>query len=689
MLIRQKFMCAGTGAMLCLAATAWPVHAQGGAVGWSIERSAAADLWFHGLATVGFGAGPATRPYASGYGERMAQLKRARGVYPTPLDRAAEDLLKDLARDPALQTLHFVPLYFPEATREEFLTALLAVADEKTNDPERVTRVTRPGVAVLARTVRDGRQRGVLKRFVQALQEEWKLFYGSHWAESTEAVDDRMRAARARWRSAFEPSLEAFLTSQRLDRGTVMLSPALGPDGRLYEGVPASRTDNVVAVWLPPELDHQDVVTFSILHEMCYAAVEDAMQAPGVRASREAAGNAAVRCGSMVLDTYLPDLRAPYDSVFLSLWAGTGERPADFATAYPLDDGLTRALDRLIRPQSVATRAGTGRTNTTNFGWVIRPQPQADLFFHIMAVLAPDQPGPLAMYSASYATFIRDVKRQRGVYPTRVDSIGSDVRERLARPQQNSLHFMPLYFPRSEPEELIKALKAVVNRRVEDVSNAPTDVQYQVYVLIQVLTGEERNLLRTLVDAMEVEWKAFYRDYWQEWYDERRDQFDAMQQLWDRDIAPPLTPFLERRRLSGGLVMPSPGVGPEGRIMEQDPFDPTDQIVAAMLPVANTAPDISTFAFLKELCFLIIQPETLRGYARDRGTAEDLERTAAIRCGAMLLEFYAPILATRYRRAFLDAVGAQESNTQAAFERVFYLDPEIVERLRQDIRRDR
>ena len=298
------------------------------------------------------------------------------------------------------------------------------------------------------------------------------------------------------------------------------------------------------------------------------------------------------------------------------------------------------------------------------------------------------------MYSAEYATFIRDVKRERGVYPTPLDSLDTDVRDKLMRSDPGGLdvfHFLPLYFPRSEPEDLMDILMAIADRDADRIQLNSAEDEWGVYVLVNTLTsGGDRRVLRQLVEAMRSEWELFYEDYWDGWYEERRDQYDAIQELWDTQIAPPLGPFLERERLSGGLAMPSPGLGPEGRIDSKDDFDPSDQVVAMMFPLSVDTPDASTFSFLKELCFIIIDPETLRGYGgSSTEAAQDLQRRAAVRCGAMLLEFYVPVLASRYRRSFLQAVGAEESSTQGAFERVFYLEPEIVERMKQEIRRSR
>ena len=662
--------------------------------GWAVERSEAADLWFHTLAVLGFGEAPGLRLYSESYREDVRRAKEELGVFPTSLDKSMGDLRDDLADDPAFQIFHFVPLYFPGAQRGEFLRALQAVAERKTRDPDLVTRATRPGVAVVARAIRDGGQRKVLRRMVKLLEAEWDEFFGRYVERNAATWDQRVAEVATQWSEEFEPALQGFLASQRLDRGTVLVSPALGAEGRLYEGVPASRSDNVVAVWLPTLFDQEAAISFSILKEMCFAAVEDAMRAPGVRGGSAQSSNGAVRCGAVVLESYLEEQADGYRDMFLELAVGqSDDAPDSFAVAYPIDDGLERAMERLVRP-ATAARAGTGQSRRSNFGWVFRPSPQADLWFHALAVLAADQPGPLGLYSADYATYIRELKRERGVYPTTLDSIGADIREKLDQGDGSllSLHFVPLYFHKLQPEEMLDALEAVANRRTEEVQVSGPEAQFGLLVLSQQLTsGSDRRLLRKIVEAAREEWEVFFKDFWDEWYEDQREQYDAIQELWDEEIGSLLIPYLERRRLSGGLVMPSPALGPEGRITEQDPFDPADQVVAVQFPVSIESPDAATFAFIKELCFLdqIVPPDVTRGFTSDPDAAEDLRRRVAVRCGAMLLEFYAPILAIRYRRAFLDAVGAEESTTQAAFERVYYVDQEIIERLREQIRRGR
>lgn len=317
-------------------------------------------------------------------------------------------------------------------------------------------------------------------------------------------------------------------------------------------------------------------------------------------------------------------------------------------------------------------------------GWRIAPAAHADLWFHAMAVIGADDPGPLGLYNAEYAQMIREVKRRAGVYPTALDRAGPGLRRQLSDTTLGSIHFLPLYFPDATPDSMLDAVSAAAMRRGGPMR---PDAPLGGLVVAQLAQdGRARETLLSLVEAVREEWQVFYRDYWARAAAERAALYTAMQGMWDDKLAAPLKPFLQRRRLTAGRVMPSPPVGPEGRITEQSDMLPDDQAVAVQLPPSATGPEASVFAFLKELCFLVIDDERLRRAAPAERDFEDLQRRAAVRCGALILEFYAPLMAASYRRVFLDAVGAEESATVRAFERVYPLPPAAYEELREAIR---
>lgn len=643
------------------------------AAGWELMSSPQVDLWYHGLALVGFDQIEGLPLYNVLYVQRVQEAREAAGVS-TKLDQLAATLLDEFQDDPVFQNFHFMPLYFPLASPERMLDALAAVADRSISDGDVVGPETRTGIRNAANMFRSGDQRDVLGEFVAALKEEWDVFFGDYWRENVAPDSGLVTAMQERWNDVIGPAANGFLEEERMFKGRIFVSPALGPEGRLLKGNAFQGLENAVAVWLPDRAD-TSASLYSSVRELCFSAVNGSA--------------AAVRCGSAVLEQTSADLAAQYQRMWVNVARGDTSAATlaeTFEHAYQAEAAEIRAVEAIT-----ATPADSDAEvpDVPVSAWQVEPKAQVDLWFHSMAVIQADQPGPLALYSADYATRIRELKIELGVYPTPLDELAEDFRERIGDdPAFDQFHFLPLYFPRAEPERMLDALMAVAERRTNDPNVYGPDLGNMVFNLGQVITGgRERGLLKDLVVAIREEWEVFYRDYWKERDEERSNRYAAVQSMWDSLFAPKLAGYLERRRLTGGLLVPSPAVGPEGRIVDPDDYQPRDQIVSVQMPLSTQRPETTVYAFLKELCFLLIDDQQLARYMTTTDDFEDLRRRAAVRCGADIMQFYAPVLASGYRRVFLDAVGAEESSTVSAFERVYQLDPEVAEFVREQIRR--
>jgi hypothetical protein len=695
-------------ALLTVAATAvLPASVagqQGGAAaaadtGWTVRASAAADLWYHGLAVVGFGAGGPFPLYNRDYAERVRAAKQEAGVYPTALDSVAAGLRLEFEEQRVFQVFHFIPLYFPQASPEDMLRALDAVARRELSEAQFFDARTRFGIRQAAAVFRDGDDREVLGDFVRALEQEWEVFLREYWERTVAADSAHYGEVQRRWSERVESAVAPFLEERSLDAGTMLVSPALGPEGRLYEGSPFRRLDNVVAVWSPPSFDDPDASVYAALRELCFSTAAQAAQAGRDTQDPAAASRAAVRCGALLLDAYAPEQVERYEAVFLAAAAATAEStatPASFDEAYPVDRAVQEALLLSIEPPEpppeTRQQATQGPTR-----WIVRAEPHVDLWFHALAVIAADQPGPLGLYSADYARRIREAKRARGIEATPLDSAATELREDLTdREDLDVFHFAPLYFPRADLREMLESFRMVAEDRVprgpQGGGRQPglmgPNLGLGILILDQALQrGSGRRLLGRLVELAQLEWDIFYREYWESFNAEQAGRYQAIQAMWDTLFVPHVGRYLERRKLTAGVVFPSPPIGPEGRIVEIDPFRVDDQVVAVQMPLGTDEPEASVFAFLKELCFLLVDDRVLGGGDLDDFELDDLRRRAAVRCGSLILEFYAPTLASRYRRVFLDAVGAEESYTNEAFERVYFLAPDQFERLREAVRR--
>ena len=691
--VKQRTVCAAV-LLVCAAFVANPTYiaAQEDPValdsGWAVLSEPRVDLWYHGLALVGFGETEPVSMYDSEYLDRVREAKQELGIYPTALDERAEKLREEFEKDRAFELFHFVPLYFPRASRERMLQALMAVAERRTRDSTIAGRDTRAGMRLLEARLREGGQRKWLREFVELLDVEWDLFYGD-FREQTAAGDATYLAVmRRRWDLEVAPAIAEFLTEEQLDSGRIYVTPALGFEGRMFAGSSFQRTVHALAVWAPAWNDPRASL-FSAVREMCYSVAGNALRSAGGSLTQEMITRAAVQCGSRLLEHNSPALAAEYRNVYLRV-AGVEEVGADlaaaFAEAYQLAPEVLDSVDVRLR---IAPGMDTDEPPPLT-SWIVEGKPQVDLWYHVLAVAAADEPGPLGMYSADYARHIREAKQELGIYPTNLDSIATSIRRSVddLSGGRDMIHFIPLYFPRAEPTRMLQALRAVAKGRADRAGIGGGDVRLGMVVASRsFLTGRDRRVLRELVDAAEDEWEVFYRDYWQRMAEELQPRYAAVQSVWDSLFAPQLGPYLTRRRLTAGLVVPSPPVGPEGRIIDLDEYVPTDQAVSVQVPLDSDSPNGTVFAFLKELCFLLLDDNDLREFAGNGQELEDLRRTAAVRCGGLILQFYAPTLVAPYRRTFLDAVGATEGYTVAAFERVYALEPEVFDRLREQIRR--
>ena len=698
--------------LLLLAATVGPATGAGGQApgdtgqgrpDWTLRSSAAADLWFYGLARVGFGMGGEFPLYNADYVDRVAAAKRDAGVPSTALDSAAAELLIEFQEERVFQALHFVPLYFAQADPEEMLLALKAVAERDLSQAQFFDARTRFGVREMAGTFRDGDHRKVLGKFVDLLSREWESFYADYWARTAGADSAYLADVKARWVGDVAPVVAGFLAERQLDAGTILVSPPLGPEGRVYEGSPFRRLDNVVAIWAPPGVHDPDVSVYAILRELCFSTADEAVHTSLDGVDPVVSSRAAVQCGSLLLEAFAPEQVGRYHAVFLTAVQGADEG-ATFEDAYLIEWAVLENLRQKIAP-AVAEAPAPELERVNRRGWLVRGAPQTDLWFHTLAVIAADQPGPLGLYSADYARRIRDVKQELGIYPTPLDSLATKLRRDLAggNPELDVFHFVPLYFPTASAEEMMMSLQRVADNDVPSPQEfyrgqrppggppsgglGPNAGLGMLIIAQAMQTSGARRLLKRLVEAARIEWHVFYRDYWEQFTAEQAPRYAAIQAMWDTLFVPQLGPYLARRRLTSGVIFPSPPVGPEGRIVEFDEYDTGDQIVSVLMPLGTDEPEATVFAFLKELCFLLVDDQVLGNIGMEEDDLEDLRRRAAVRCGALILDFYAPTMASRYRRVFLDVVGAEDSRTNEAFDRIYFLTPEQYERLREEVRR--
>ncbi|HEX9894937.1 MAG TPA: hypothetical protein VGA78_13490 [Gemmatimonadales bacterium] len=344
--LRPRRRVASARLALLWLAVAVPAAAQ--APRWSVRSSPAADLWFHGLAVIGFTGFGELPLYAPDYAASVAKDKAARGVV-TELDRRAPYFRTEFARDSAFEVLHFLPLYFPASEPGALLEALGQVAKDDAGQKTQPGSAERFGAAAVAAALPTAAERRVLGELTAALDGEWRHWYrGVDTLAGKDARQERVGEFERAW-LPLEAALGPYLNRYRLTGGIILLTPAVGPDGRLFEGNPGAASDNVLAIAVQPPA--ADAVFFAV-RELCYPAVRRAISAARLpdtdRVTGERlSGRAAVRCGRMLLARYAPDAVTGYETAWLR---ASGQR-SQFTDGFVIPDRLVRALEAELAPR--------------------------------------------------------------------------------------------------------------------------------------------------------------------------------------------------------------------------------------------------------------------------------------------------------------------------------------------------
>lgn len=321
-------------------------------------------------------------------------------------------------------------------------------------------------------------------------------------------------------------------------------------------------------------------------------------------------------------------------------------------------------------------------------GWQVALSPAADLWFHGLAVVGAETPGAFPSYNPRYVAAIRAEKERLGVYPTRLDEIAQRLAADIADERFGVLHLVPLYFHRVAPEALLDALEAVTRRRSDDRALRDRAVRFGAAVMFEAMqTANQRRLLRSLVDALREEWQVFYRAYWERYRTADAEQIIATQQRWSA-LAMDLAGFLKPNGLEQGTLILSPPLGSEARLFVDEPGGSAGALLGVPLPLMGEDVNTPLYSGVKALCFEVTDGVGAESRANRATRASEATRMA-VRCGAMLLEFHAPALLVGYRRFCLHSwnVDVSSGTTARAFEEAFPLDPEVVARLREIVRR--
>lgn len=280
---------------------------------WRIASPAAAAAWFQVIDSVG----------VAGTGAFSFTL--ATTAQPTELGRT-------LSRGGRHDILHFVPLYYPSAGTAALVDALTQADGSAPPSAPRAQFL----VGALRHALPTAADRAPLRVLAGALRR----------TSPRRLPAARLDALQAHWDETLAPALAAFLHDERLDAGVLWVLPALGPEGRLFAGLPNDRSDNVVAVASDPHGGNGPL--YHAVRELCFPLVSRSADASlefkrtsatAAEAARRTA-IAAVRCGAELLERVAPAEAAAYRSH----WLRAVGRIAAFDAAFPPDAALAPVI---------------------------------------------------------------------------------------------------------------------------------------------------------------------------------------------------------------------------------------------------------------------------------------------------------------------------------------------------------
>jgi hypothetical protein len=347
----------------------------------------------------------------------------------------------------------------------------------------------------------------------------------------------------------------------------------------------------------------------------------------------------------------------------------------------------------------VSVRAQDPSTDTSSAGaergqrpgtadrWDVASSEAADLWFHALAVAGVGDEGLLPLYSRDYADLVRARKESLDVYPTMLDRAADRIQRTMHGDRGLAfLHVLPLYFPGASVEDMLAGLDAVASQPSGDRIFPAPGVRFGTSVVAEALPDVRgREFLRDLVRVMRNEHDAFFREFWARRIAPADAGLDTRRARWRDGLALDLAVFFDRVGMRTGTLVPSPAIGAEGRVVRLDPYGAEGWIVAAGTALRGQGIGTALYGALKELCHTVVdRSRVLEQIARE----PTLRARAAVRCGAIVLQFYAPARLVGYRRLFVAAADpdADRPYSAAAFEATFPLEQGLLDRIKDVIR---
>ena len=317
--------------------------------------------------------------------------------------------------------------------------------------------------------------------------------------------------------------------------------------------------------------------------------------------------------------------------------------------------------------------------------WPVKTRSHVDLWLHGYALLLEDT-AQVPLFDRGYRERVTVAKNARDLY-TGFDSASRQLRTTLrARPGLEGAQFLALYF--GSWEELQQAMTYFLKAEGDPARAANREVQGIVAFLAQQFPrAEDREWARQFVAALERERVGFFHDWWLSESRRRASGLAAGDSLWQSVWRPRLQPFLNATQQQNGDVIPSVGLGGEGRAV---PAGKQASQYAVHWPATADSAEALLFTFAHEAVGAVVQVavnDHLTPAQQRAGAGARLGAIGLVRGGALLVARIDPALGERYARFYLAQAGRAlpATGALAALAEAFPMPEEMLASMRRQI----
>lgn len=305
-------------------------QSQPAASSWEVRSSPAVDLWYHGLAAVGFTGPGSLSWYNADFLAALRAEQRSRPFGESLLEKESGRFGQAFRSDTVFEALHFLPLYYADGDGSRLIASLQSLSARGN---------------ALAPVFPTPGERKTLASFAAALDGE--RAYVMQSPARAKLIDNQVIGALdAQWKQEFLPVLSRYLRGQGIRSGVLFISPALGSEGRIAR----NRDEVIIAVGIGKSR-LPAAPLYAAVRELCFPLVGSVDGLTTRTTSRLAAiditNRAAVRCGAMLLDMSSATMGAQYRRMYLGSPSDERDLSPDFNARFP----LTRAIEKSLRAE--------------------------------------------------------------------------------------------------------------------------------------------------------------------------------------------------------------------------------------------------------------------------------------------------------------------------------------------------